>query len=531
MTPRVALSILLVSFLAFPARAQQPKPDAPADLRAQARLILDHAIATAALMDEEEEFEQEELLKKIAVALARAGDAPAGLRIVGQINLDNRDDVLLADIAVGAVRTGNTTVISQAVNLAHDKTYVLGEVADEQARAGELESASRNLREAIQLDEQLSTRVHLSLLVSQLAAAWARHNDTSVAIAEFERLPGEYRDSAIAGIAQVRAEEGNANEAHRTLDMIKLQFRRDWVLGRIAEVQGSSGDLQGAIRTTEGIVDRRIKLVTRAKLAALQAVREGSGEAANMFLNELESSFPKDKASKDSLMRVLAVEQVNAGLINEGLRTAAKIQDYILQQEVHGAAVKKHLEAGDLQAAIAQCQEIGHPHTRIDSLLAIAARQAKNGDRQGASESYAQALEAALASQYKEGVPSAIAEIVRAQGESGDLGGALRTLQSIPSEWDYTSSRDEALIAVALAQLRIGSANEALETIEGVGEFDLPEGLRRLSEGHAKLGDAEGALAWIATLESASFKAHALLGVAEGLLERAEQQDSNKPKQ
>jgi hypothetical protein len=105
------------------------------------------------------------------------------------------------------------------------------------------------------------------------------------------------------------------------------------------------------------------------------------------------------------------------------------------------------------------------------------------------------------------------------QAEGGDVPGALRTAAHIGDP----SDKFRAWQDIARAQAKAGDAAGALQTASTIEDpSDKARAWREIAKVQAKVGDTQGALSWGAAESQDFLKANALLGVAEGILERVQ---------
>ena len=151
---------------------------------------------------------------------------------------------------------------------------------------------------------------------------------------------------------------------------------------------------------------------------------------------------------------------------------------------------------------------------RFHWLREIAVARAVVGDFEGALGMAASIPNALLREEAWAGIAVALAQ-------SGDLGAAERTLAPV----EDPDIRGYALEAIAPEQAKAGDFAGAVRsaTVSWEEGHDLGKGrtLQRVAALQAKAGEGQQALAWARRLPSTEVRTWALIGLAEGLLERA----------
>jgi tetratricopeptide (TPR) repeat protein len=182
-----------------------------------------------------------------------------------------------------------------------------------------------------------------------------------------------------------------------------------------------------------------------------------------------------------------------------------------------------HAQAGDRQGAaqtfaqaLAAARSIQERiWLRAKALAAIAQAQARAGDRQGAAQTLTEALAAvrSIEDAFERAIlgASALRNIAAAQAQAGDIPGALATARSI----EDTRERTEALQGIARAQARAGDISGALATARSIEDANLRVStLHDIARAQAQAGDITGALATARSLANAKWRASALGSIA-----------------
>ena len=136
----------------------------------------------------------------------------------------------------------------------------------------------------------------------------------------------------------------------------------------------------------------------------------------------------------------------------------------------------------------------------------------------------------------------ALSTIAEAQAQVGYVTEALQTVAAMT---DRRNMRFAALRSIAAAQARAGDVSGALQSataiMDGVTQISA---LKDIAAAQARAGDANGALGWITNYKKGPasdvlaqitgdtlprVKAYALVGVAEGMLDRLEAEEAENP--
>jgi S1-C subfamily serine protease/ribulose-5-phosphate 4-epimerase/fuculose-1-phosphate aldolase len=207
----------------------------------------------------------------------------------------------------------------------------------------------------------------------------------------------------------------------------------------------------------------------------------------------------------------------------------------------HTAIVRAQAQAGDIAGALAAARSIEDAYWRALALADIAEAQAQAGDRQGAAQTFAQAVATARsiehayshapsylrasASSFR---ASALREIVRVQALAGDIAGALATARSLEDAW----VRAPAFAAIAQAQAQAGDITGALATARSIEDAsERAPALADIAKAQAQAGDRQGAaqtvaqaLATARSIEGTSKRAGALANIAQAQAQAGDRQ-------
>ncbi len=472
---------LLVVILALLA----PHGVSGAELQAEPREILRRAkLAAAAIGGSESRFA---VLREIASTQSGAGDlsgASVTLRETREIVMDFRDEnprnEAMIEIARYQARAGDIEGALKTAGLVWREGYrdsAMRVIVEAQLEKGHMQEAMNSA--------QRNGTTHLTVrLMTQIAVAQAKAGDRAGATRTLEQAR-----QVAAAVAQVweksqssqfiataQSKIGDLRGAQQTAENIQHPDWKEFALEGVAVAQAEAGDVPAAFKTAEGIRNDQRKALTLRAIGKVQAQKgnvQGALQTAAAIQNNLARAW---------VLRDVAAVQARAKEIKTALKTAASIQEDFI---------------------------------RAEGLREIAAIQLTSGDMPGALQS--------VATIPRIGKSLALRELAAAQAKLGDVQSALRTAGSIQDDsqaWQPWAFRD-----IAVAQAAAGDLQGAIRTVDMIQdvrfEYVLSGSAARWVVGaQAKRGDVRAALEWADNQKSAARKALALLGVAEGILER-----------
>jgi tetratricopeptide (TPR) repeat protein len=458
-------------------------------------------------------------LRKVATILAGRGDAEGAERIVRMIRDDAKDyasdyapqePLAWRDLGNAYARAGKKQLAAiayaGAVRALAEKgsgphaAMDLAEVAKAQYRLGDQAAAGRTFEKAVERALAVKDRTLSSIALKEVAKAQARSGDVAAALGTLRRIPDANDiDFATGELAVIQSEGGEIEKSRQTANRIThagaaakcwLEIAR--VQARRKEHSGARESLALAIRCANETNNLEWVIDITRDVASLQAEMGGKKESAATFQKVLRI-LDKGDAIPNRQHRCVSVAVAlgKAGfreLSDDTFKKASKlagrnelgIRDQELQAIFKSAGIaviaKAQAEAGLFPEAVQTAKMIGDEFQRELTLSEIGERQAARGD----------------------------------------LEGALETAGLISTK----AHRDYVHYAVATAELDRGEWRSALE--RGVGMTDSYwKGLVLYRTGRVQArSDADGAIRWCHELKSAEVRARALLGIAEGILDR-----------
>jgi RNA polymerase sigma factor (sigma-70 family) len=427
-----------------------------------------------------------DLLRKIAVAIGKAGDRSAATELLTHVTESSRSMV-----AASRIRTLNRVAEAHSELGDHDKTVVALKAAFELCE-----------------DAESLSDVKRFLIRAQLAQA-----DVDGAMETLTAYPANLRDKRqivnqptlhLMVFEAPSAPPAVAKEAlARTVVLAETMESPESgalgvILNQLAEAQANAGDLDGALATVHNAAGRTLMNArgmapwTMASIAVRQA-KAGDKDAARVTIQEalaIVRDPQNDDPHGDNRLRAIAEAQAQIGDLDEAIQTADTIRH--------------------------DHQEIAH------ALIAIGSARMKAGQKDAARETFQRAAEEARAILPRENFANddpatntahTLLMIARAQSDVGEFGPAFENASAIgPADWKFPLLAD---ITTLLA--KSGDFKGALARIPSLERDELKsETYAGIAAAQAASGDEAGALGWIAELPTPALKARALLGVSEG---------------
>jgi RNA polymerase sigma factor (sigma-70 family) len=433
----------------------------------------------------------------------------------------------------------------QALNASTGSRHrTLADIAVLQMKLGKRGAALKTFDQARQLIDQIPENGKYWGW-RELATAYGRAGEMTEALALAMSIPDhvsnyrgqdkEFRAMVLEEVAIALAEAGHGQEASRVMESLKEQSktRGSWVLPKLALAQAQAGKIKEALQTVNTIPDDRWKVMALAGfvygnrsfgdyphelgIAWIQA-QAGDKAGAQKTLDKavaIAKTLP-DGQGAASAWAAIACTQVRIGNIEAARATARLIGVESWKNLALVAIAKAQAAAGQTKEALQTTQPIQSEAERIHALYQLAVGQARAKNLQAARETFKQAAD------LVNSLPEADRgfhnhNLASAQAAAGDFSGAVQTAMSRmpPSE--------TTLCNIAYEQALAGDIRGALQTAEAIQDSDFWKGstLYGIARAQTERGDAEGALAWANQLASSHDKAHALFGVAEGLVKRA----------
>jgi tetratricopeptide (TPR) repeat protein len=375
-----------------------------------------------------------------------AGDIAAAIEATERI-LEGKDDEWLSDVR-------DLT-----------KSEVLVEIVLVQVGKGDIAGAS-GTAERIS-DSDLRGEADVAITEGRAEAG-----DVAAAMAAVDKMEAKSKPQALATIAIAQGKAGDGEGAKRVIDAAYEAagnagyYEEVEALLSIGRIQVEAGDMEGARRTYDRAVAR--EAINRA--TSVMKPRKFEGERSDVLV-------------------AIALARVEKGDLAGASGAADEIPLPHRRSEAVIEIAGGHAKAGDLAAAMAEVEKVG-PEFKSKALAAIAMAQWKAGDGEGAEKSINAAYEGALNFEPKKagideggklyrtreyGRIEALLSIARIQLEAGDREGARRTFARVASTIeknqgsagvDQERYKRNKLFLLIRAQSESGEIEGALRTVD-----------------------------------------------------------------
>lgn len=467
------------------------------------------------------------VLSRIGETSWRAGDKTTAtesfdkaLKIVDVLPQEDPDldlrDSYRESIAILRARVGDIEGAQETLLLIKsdfEKSFVISEVALAQARAKKFAEA---VHTASGLQESDSREQQLAWISSIEADAGETQGATQLARTIKN---AQYRAEALGHIAALSADEGPAEEVHASIKEALVaadqtesreegggrsslggcfseepEQPRNEALERVARAQARAGETEAALETVKRMHDKTGSENVLATIAGYQA-RAGDFEGARASI----AGISRDTC-KATALHFVVMAQFEAGNLSAALLTANEMTNpeqkagtlmYLAEQLVNQGSFNSAVTI--LVRARVFARSVPDDLSRAEALEGISSLQAKAGNRDEAAKSLAEAMPSAIAAREdakrNHGWNSALPDLIERQTELGDLDGAWATLVNLDGS-------DRMKVVSNVARIR------------------------------SKADDLQGALAWAGRQVSPRDKAVALVGAAQGVLERFEPENN-----
>jgi hypothetical protein len=448
----------------------------------------------AALMLPEDTLTQhakDTVLTEIALAQAAAGDLDGALRTC---------DFLKLRPNYHKVRIRFRTAFSQAIREPGRAVATLpGVVADaEQLLSHEAWPSP--------------TRLHLALYVA--ASQWLLGQEKAAtttldrALVDLQQVNDRLTEPGVTAgeelkrnlRAQVAVLVAEAGDSRRGLQLLRSGGAGQnattidaWALSRIAEIQALQGDASDAIETVSGIADPRKRAEAQLAIARVQQAT-GQGVVARKTLDFISKATGSidDWQWEWSLQKVGFLTEFAQLQMRVGNKDAARGLVERAQQVLAGSA----------------------PMSTPPYLIPLGTLQAELGLQEASLASLHSAL-ALIRDNPDGGEQLTLVLIAAAFARVGDIPEAMRIAQGLDTVYS-----EDFLRRASVARAEVGDADRALSMVEGIKtDAEKAKAIREVARSLATRDHLPRVLNWSDRQENPLFKAYALLGSAEGLLQ------------
>lgn len=217
------------------------------------------------------------------------------------------------------------------------------------------------------------------------------------------------------------------------------------------------------------------------------------------------------------MLTVLARAGATVGNVEVVRKAADLVRNPGSRLELDTLMVGAVAKSGNPKAALETAEKTLNLASQAESFLYIAHAYFDSGDQ----DAGLQMLD--LASQRANGVTdlyqrgSMFVQIALAQLGAGARSKAARSLAQVDKRTVTWPIRAD----LAVLQVKAGDVNAALETVRDSGTTQLPAGYQAIAKQQVQMGGAAEDLDWIEKLDSPTDRLSALIGAAQGTLNRA----------
>jgi hypothetical protein len=483
--------------------------------------------------------------------------APILLKLAFERASEEHDLDLLTMVALVQAHTGDVSSALRTIQSAASVDWRLHRFADLSktlSAKGDIDGA---LQVASAIDASSSVKKEV---LSEIAQAQANAGEISNAIKTAGELSGYLRADVLQAIALRQTQNKNIRDAFKTLASIDLPgdiVRRPRVLIAIAVRQADTNQVADALNTV-ALVDGKWKATALSEVAQSLA-RQKHFVRASKIADSIEEeaytkamTFTKIAQTCETLGDKLRGEKIR----HHATEVASSIPDAEYKNLAFRAIAESAAESHDWASALQAASQVSDVSHRILALTSIAVAQRASGFRDASSTTVASASEVLRVAKDSKAVenayfwivvmnvrvgdlPAAIAaashladsqdidqclafsELALAQGAAGDARGALRSIESIHIEnaGGLISCTKEGTRSVAVeGAVRAKHLDAAAEIARaGPERCDMD---RFIASGLVSVGDVRGSARWTYTRGSKVMEGCALLGMAEGTLNR-----------
>jgi hypothetical protein len=444
-------------------------PDS-ADPASWPRFALSEARQTATTLDHA--HRRALALEEVAAVTTGLGDCAAARAILADAVATAGEiaDVSLRDLALRDIAKRQAS----CADVAGARSTLTGIVAPDERDAVSLavvsaQLAADELPEALQVAETISDSVTMSEAQRMVAVAQARRGRMSEARDIAAHIPDFLvRAMASADIAALHADIGNAqalNNARLIARSTPNARQRDVALSYVAGIQAQSGDVRGALATSNAIKDGTSKAYALTRIASARA--DTVDDAAVREL--LDRALITARRAKPTGATPAVLCEIAHGYVLRGELPQARSaldQAYAIATSKRGRRysaptmeriARLRARTGDVADALTIAAGVHDSSARALLVHDILAVQAENDDVAGAIRTAATLGDARLQ-------VAALFGIVGVQMTSGDVQGARTSLKRVLELARDTSDpgfRSHSLGAVAAAQVELGDRTEA----------------------------------------------------------------------
>jgi tetratricopeptide (TPR) repeat protein len=515
--------------------------------------VLREACKIALDQDEQQNYWTERLLLHIGELQIQARDFDGALRSIRGSNYPHGRNMGLAQLAKALAREGNRERAFKVLGLVKFDLFSPQIYLEDSVQLKWIEHlvVSGNLDRADEAIGRMKWLPYHPDALQDLAIAYAKSREPERAMEFFKfaihtasGLDDEFdRSEALCKIAEIQLMVGMPDAAKATINRLEQSVKEVKDPGKKVTALRQAGlvaakakdDLQARRFFKQAIEAQKLRKGEDANealedIALAQAVAGSIDDALKTASNfKQNQEEPLGDGGRDAALHADAVAKLMAQDEEGALRSALKVKHY---KQYHDDALHMiaghQITKGDLQKALATAKNIENPSEKAAAILRVAAAHAKAGDRKTAAD---------IASRIE-------------LTESDDLPVLFERKRfdyRLPRTWGvryddhcyisgtvygFSTQRATEVAAGAMALSLVLEQKPDQSYAILFDEINTGEIVQALARTHATLGDANEALTWAKKIGSRGKvkldeiqwavmrRVHALIGVAEGILER-----------
>lgn len=320
-------------------------------------------------------------------------------------------------------------------------------------------------------------------------------------------------------------------------------------LWQVAKVQAEVGDLAASEQTFQQAIQLSLHHNSLANVShfgciawaqAVSGQRAASAQTFQLMLNGA-VSLPLEK--RVAMLVQLGMWQRKAlggetvpETINRALESAKAIQNAKTREESLTSVAAFATRTRYFQKAMEIAEVFGQPESKIGQRQLLARILIETKDPSGTPAVFSKLAQEAIelskrsVTQDKSLSLRMLEDLVLLQAAAGDLSASQRTVDTISDSYFLGSYVYPKMIQLLTKQGNLAGGRQVAESLkeEWMTNRDIEQAMRDLAKAYASAADVSGALAWAKQQKVAFAQAYALLGVAEGLMERKGIEDSGK---
>lgn len=555
--------LFLFGFMTGYSTAQAPPKDREVP---SVQSILREASELALKQGSQEKYSLERVLLQIADQQIHAGDLEGALRSVRGSSYSSDRNPQLIRLVEAFARAGNkdratevSRLIEPGCGLTQDQMQQIVQVqwVRHLIAKGELQQASTAI-------EQIKSPKEHHEALRKLAVACSRIGDEAQATKYFTQaieaakaITRDYdRACALWETAYAQRLIGDVDKAQATLlqsvenaNDFKDARTKAWALSECAVIATKLKENE----TAQLLFDRAIKSLNAVdvsnemkffnKLVVIEHI--AVNQASVGFIDEARKTASIIEHSEikyasieysDGALCAIVVAQIKSGDAAGAVNTALSLKycgDY--RDDALNDIVAYQIGKCDLKAALITTEKIENPSRKAVAILKVASAQTKAGDRKAAGN---------IAAQIKLTHRSELQQLPNADNTAFDYRNPkswIERYDALPfftSTSYLTSIRSTAEVAAAAMELAQALDYKPVQSYAEIFNEADKEVVQSLARAHAAFGDPKEAVAWAKQIGSGEKipeedknrvtlavrrRIHALLGVAEGMLDRSKQ--------